>query len=64
MPVGDPKRQTIATKKYQEKAGLMSKSYKLQREVVEAFAKACEEEGISQARQLTKMMTEFAEKRK
>lgn len=42
----------------------MSKSYKLQREVVEAFAKACEEEGISQASQLTKMMTAFVEKRK
>lgn len=42
----------------------MSKSYKLKREVVEEFARACEEEGVSQASQLTKMMKEFVEKRK
>lgn len=47
-----------------KKAGWMSKSYKLKREVVEEFARACEEEGVSQASQLTKMMKEFVEKRK
>ena len=45
MPVGKPTPQTIATKKYEKKAGWMSKSYKLKREVVEEFARACEEEG-------------------
>ena len=65
MPVGKPTPQTIATKKYEKKAGWMSKSYKLKREVVEEFARACEEEeGVSQASQLTKMMKEFVEKRK
>ena len=64
MPVGKPTPQTIATKKYEKKAGWMSKSYKLKREVVEEFARACEEEGVSQACQLTKMMKEFVEKRK
>ena len=64
MPVGKPTPQTIATKKYEKKAGWMSKSYKLKREVVEEFARACEEEGGSQASQLTKMMKEFVEKRK
>ena len=59
MPVGKPKPQTIATKKYEKKAGWMSKSYKLRRDVVEAFAQACEEKGVSQAGQLTKMMQEF-----
>ena len=38
MPVGKPTPQTIATKKYEKKAGWMSKSYKLKREVVEEFA--------------------------
>ena len=61
MPVGKPTPQTIATKKYEKKAGWMSKSYKLKRE---EFARACEEEGVSQASQLTKMMKEFVEKRK
>lgn len=61
MPVGDPKPQTVATRKYEQKAGWVSKSYKLKREVVEQFAEACEKAGVSQAAQLTKMMNEFAE---
>lgn len=64
MPVGNPKPQTIATKKYEEKAGWISKSYKLKRELVEQFAAACQEAGISQAAQLTKMMNEFIEQQK
>lgn len=64
MPVGSPKPQTIATKKYEEKAGWISKSYKLKRELVEQFAAACQEAGISQAAQLTKMMNEFIEQQK
>lgn len=55
-------KQTIASQKYQEKVGMVSKTYKLKKELVEQFAEACEKEGISQARQLTKMMTEFVEK--
>ncbi len=64
MPVGNPKPQTIATKKYEEKAGLMSKSYKLKREVVDQFAEACDRAGVSQAAQLSKMMKDFIEKQK
>ncbi|MDO4170290.1 MAG: chemotaxis protein [Lachnospiraceae bacterium] len=64
MAVGNPKPQTIATRKYEKKAGWVSKSYKLKKEVVEAFAKACEKEGVSQAGQLTKMMKEFIEQSK
>lgn len=64
MPVGNPKPQTVATRKYEEKAGWISKSYKLKREVVEQFAEACEKAGISQAAQLTKMMNEFIEDQK
>ena len=43
MPVGKPTPQTIATKKYEKKAGWMSKSYKLKREVVEEFERPSEE---------------------
>ena len=59
MPGGNPTPQSIATRKYEAKAGWTSKSYKLKKEVVEAFAKACKNAGTSQAAQLTKMMTEF-----
>lgn len=48
--------------KWNEKAGLISKSYKLKRELVEQFAEICEKAGVSQAGQLTKMMKEFIEK--
>ncbi len=51
--------QTKATKKYQEKVGLVSKSYKIKKELVDDFAKACEIRGISQAKQLSLMMEEF-----
>ena len=64
MPIGNPKPQTIATKKYEEKAGWISKSYKLKRELVEQFAAACQSAGISQAAQLTKMMNEFIAQQK
>ena len=53
--------QSKATRKYEAKVGLISKSYKLKREVIDAFAEACRLEGVSQASQLTKMMTEFIE---
>lgn len=61
MPKGNPKPQTIATRKYEEKAGWVSKSYKLKKEVVEAYAEACEKAGVSAAGQLTKMMKQFIE---
>lgn len=41
MPIGNPSKQSIATRTYEAKAGWMSKSYKMKRETVEAFAEAC-----------------------
>lgn len=57
----NPKPQTIATEKYQKKVGLVSKSYKLKKEVAEAFADACEKAGVSQAGKLTELMKGFIE---
>lgn len=48
--------------RWQKKAGLVSKSYKLQSEVVEKFAEACKKSDISQARQLTELMKDFINK--
>ena len=53
--------QTKATEKYQKKIGLVSKSYKLKKEIVDAYAAACKKAGVSAAGQLTKMMTAFIE---
>lgn len=59
MPVGSPSVQTRASKKYQDKVGLISKSYKLKKELVERFAEACNIKGIAQSAQITKMMEDF-----
>lgn len=59
MPIGSPKPQTVATKKYEKKAGWVSKSYKLKKEVADEYAEACKKAGVSAAGQLTKMMKEF-----
>lgn len=62
MPKGNPKPQTIATEKYAKKAGWVSKTYKLKKEIVDQFAEACEKANVSQAAQLMKMMQEFIER--
>ena len=59
MPKGKPNPQTIASAKYQKKAGYMTKGFKLEREVVERFESACQKAGVSQAGQITKMMEQF-----
>lgn len=50
--------------RWNAKAGYVSKSYKLKKDVVERFAKACEAAGVSQAGALTKFMNEFSEQHK
>ena len=42
-------KQTLRNQRYQDKAGWVSKSYKLKKKIVEEFARACEKEGVSQA---------------
>jgi hypothetical protein len=57
MPKGSPSKQTIASDKYQKKAGYMVKGFKVKRDIVEEFTKACEVVGItSQAAWLTEQM--------
>ena len=58
MPVGNPTRRSQV---YQKKAGWVSKSYKLKKELVEQFADACEKAGVSQAGQISEMMKAFIE---
>ena len=61
MPVGNPTVQTRRSQVYQKKAGWVSKSYKLKKELVEQFADACEKAGVSQAGQISEMMKAFIE---
>lgn len=62
MTKGNPNPQTVATDKYQKKAGYMTKGFKLKREIVEQFEEACRKAGVSQASQITEMMKIFIEK--
>ena len=59
MPKGNPNKQTIASEKYQKKAGYKVKGFKLKGDVAERFAAACERAGVSQAEQITIMMEKF-----
>lgn len=64
MPKGEPKAQTRASQKYQQKVGLISKSYKLRKKLCDDFAEACRIAGTSQSAEITKFMQEFIEQHK
>lgn len=59
MPKGTPNAQTKATEKYQKKAGLINKSFKLKKDVVEEFKETCNALGVSQASVLNGLMKQF-----
>lgn len=56
MPAGNPNKNTIRVKRYQQKIGYISKSYKLKKDVADRFADACKECGESQASVITRLM--------
>lgn len=45
--------------KWDEKAGVISKTYKVNKKVAEEFQAACKKSSIAMGTQLTKMMKEF-----
>jgi len=59
VPKGSPSKQTIASEKYQKKAGYKVKGFKLKGDVAERFAEACERAGVSQAEKITELMEKF-----
>lgn len=59
MPKGSPNTQTKATAKYQQKAGYISKGFKLKKEIAEKFRLACEKNGESQASVITRFMESY-----
>ena len=61
MPKGKPSAQTIASEKFQKKAGYMVKGFKVKRDIVEEFEEACKKTGVSQAAWLTQKMKEYVE---
>lgn len=59
MPVGNPNAQTVASEKYAKKVGYISKSYRLKKQLTDAFADACAKNGESQAAAITRFMKEY-----
>lgn len=47
--------------KWDAKAGVISKTYKVNKEVADRFQVACKKAGVAMGTQLTKMMKEFIE---
>ena len=52
-------RKITPQERWQAKVGVISKAYKLKKDLVDEFTRACEKAGISQAKQISKMMKEF-----
>lgn len=61
MPNNEEKKKRPQDK-WDEKAGLVPKTYKVNKEVAEEFRQACKEAGVAMGTQLTKLMKEFVEK--
>ena len=59
MPKGDPSVQTRATMKYQQKIGLIPKSFKIKKTLADDFREACEKAGVGQAATISRLMQEF-----
>ena len=48
---------------WNERNGLVSRSYKLQKEIADEFKTTCEKVGVSQKKQLETMMMQFIEEK-
>lgn len=57
--MGELKPQTIASKKWEEKAGLMVKGFKLKKDLVEKFVSTCKSRGESQADVISRLMLQY-----
>lgn len=55
-------KKTRPQDKWDEKAGVVSKTYKVNKKTAEEFKETCKKKGVSMGPQLTKMMQEFIER--
>ena len=52
-------RKTRPQDKWDAKAGLVSKTYKVNKDVAENFQEICKKQGLAMGKQLTRMMQDF-----
>jgi len=64
MPKGEPSKQSIATRKYEAKIGMISKTYKLKKELVDSFKASCDKAGESQSAVLSRFMQQYIDEHK
>ena len=63
MIQAEPTR-TTPQDRWQRNNGLIAKSYKLKRSLVDEFKNACDQQGISQASAISAFMSDFIESNK
>ena len=51
--------QTRASTKYQKSIGLISKSYKIKKELADNFKETCDRLGVGQAATISQLMEQF-----
>ena len=56
--------RTTPQDRWQRNNGLIAKSYKLKRSLVDEFKNACDQQGISQASAISEFMSNFIESSK
>lgn len=56
--------QTKASTKYQKKVGLISKSYKIKKNLADEFKEVCDKKGVGQAETISKLMQQFINENK
>lgn len=59
MSKGEPKPQTVASEKYQKKAGIIVKGFKVKKDLADEFVKACDRAGQSQASVISEFMQQY-----
>lgn len=57
--MGDGEKKIRPQDRWDEKAGMISKTYKVNKQVAEEFQAACKRAGVAMGTQLTKMMEQF-----
>lgn len=61
MPGDNSVKKIRPQDKWDAKAGVTAKTYKVNKKVAEEFQEACKKAGVAMGNQLTKMMKEFIE---
>lgn len=58
------KAQTLATEKYRKKAGIITKTFKLKKDLCDQYAAACTKVGKSQTEVIQMLMQKFIDENK